>query len=167
MVPLSGICQDQICVTLLIWVWMVAERRREVRQGDREEHGLHKTLIAMVCSCDTMKRAGVTGAVLGEILRSAVLVLLPCTFLLPAGKKLLYPKLPVMNWYLLCCPAFFFLSKKPHPRLHDTTWWMYAHRTSPVVGVQQPNKKEQLKDGSRCTDELCCPSLYRLAKLGA
>lgn len=36
-----------------------------------------------------------------------------------------------------------------------------------MVGVEQPNKKECLKDESRYRDELCCPSLYRLAELKA
>lgn len=36
-----------------------------------------------------------------------------------------------------------------------------------MAGVQQSKKKQWLKDESRYGDELCCPSLYFLAKLMA
>lgn len=39
------------------------------------------------------------------------------------------------------------------------------YRIFPVVGVQQTNKKEWLKDESRYRDEICCLCLYRLARL--
>lgn len=82
-------------------------------------------------------------------------------------KKLLHPKVPGMNWQLLCCPAFYCFPRKPQMRLYGTVWWTYPYGTCPVVGVQQPDKKEWLKDESRYRDELCCPNLYRLAKLMA
>jgi len=72
-----------------------------------------------------------------EIPSSAMLVLLSCTFLQPAGKKLLYPKLPVMNWGLLCCPAccFFFPKDLSQGRMvlhggythtEHSLWWKFS-----------------------------------------
>lgn len=92
-----------------------------------------------------------------------------------------FPALPILVacWKKSCCTQSYLwwtgnfcaallssvFSKKPQPRLHGALWWIYLYRIFPVVGVQQTNKKEWLKDESRYRDEICCLCLYRLARL--